>query len=499
MSNLGISPDTLHSSMNYFQYLVAGTTAWSGLSYAYLKNAVTILGTNEELKAKQGARGRAIIGVLYGSMVFAATWLFFMPKASAEGLPVGISADGNRDDSESEIDYSSDEENDDMHQEGQIPARSMSRSQLMDYRMRLLREEEQSRRRWLLARQDMPTAEDFRTSRRALAREMQEQSDSEQETRRHVTPGGRTALRRPISVCVSCVCLRASEADAAPMLDQRDATNLSDYQSQLRENQRLQLENSPPSTRSAYPHEDREAVERRRRIEEDARRRYDERTLLSIIRFEDGLSDIQPHCSLADLDFLREEAERDPSARARRIREGAMLEAAASELEAATGELESAACELEAAVCELDAATSELEAAEAAIREQTERREARNMPNGQVPVRTDATQPRPGIHPLWRIRIQLLELEQQNERRVRRPNHQVTILVLEEFDKGLTLVRQGHYMSWEDYQVALTQLVDQTEKRLKLAKQGHSWECLRHVGPNSEDGRPDCECEVTTA
>ena len=73
--------------MRYFEYLVAGTTAWSGLSYAYLKNAVTILGTNEELKAKQGARGRAIIGVLYGSVVLASVWLFLTRKASAESIP----------------------------------------------------------------------------------------------------------------------------------------------------------------------------------------------------------------------------------------------------------------------------------------------------------------------------------------------------------------------------------------------------------------------------
>ncbi|TKA81131.1 hypothetical protein B0A55_01642 [Friedmanniomyces simplex] len=64
----------LHQAMTYFQWLVAGTTAWSGLSYAFLKDAVTFLGSNEELKAKQGARGRAIIGVTFGSLVAAAVW-----------------------------------------------------------------------------------------------------------------------------------------------------------------------------------------------------------------------------------------------------------------------------------------------------------------------------------------------------------------------------------------------------------------------------------------
>ena len=42
-----------------------------------MKNAVTIIGTDEALKAKQGARGRAIIGVTFGSMVAVATWLAF--------------------------------------------------------------------------------------------------------------------------------------------------------------------------------------------------------------------------------------------------------------------------------------------------------------------------------------------------------------------------------------------------------------------------------------
>jgi len=75
--------------MRYFEYLVAGTTAWSGLSYAYLKNAVTILGTNEELKAKQGARGRAIIGVLYGGVLLASVWMFLTRRAAAEAVPGG--------------------------------------------------------------------------------------------------------------------------------------------------------------------------------------------------------------------------------------------------------------------------------------------------------------------------------------------------------------------------------------------------------------------------
>ena len=74
---LGLQSLDLHGVMHYYQWLVAATTAWSGLSYAFLKNAVTILGSNEELKAKQGARGRAIIGVTFGSVVAAAIWIAF--------------------------------------------------------------------------------------------------------------------------------------------------------------------------------------------------------------------------------------------------------------------------------------------------------------------------------------------------------------------------------------------------------------------------------------
>lgn len=77
----------LHNTMTYFQWIVAGTTAWSGLSYAYLKNAVTIIGTDEKLKAKQGARGRAIIGVTFGSVVIAAAW--FALRDSEKRTPDG--------------------------------------------------------------------------------------------------------------------------------------------------------------------------------------------------------------------------------------------------------------------------------------------------------------------------------------------------------------------------------------------------------------------------
>lgn len=48
---------------------------WSGASYAVLKDAVRILGRDEVLKAKQGRRGRGIIGVLFGGVVLGAGYL----------------------------------------------------------------------------------------------------------------------------------------------------------------------------------------------------------------------------------------------------------------------------------------------------------------------------------------------------------------------------------------------------------------------------------------
>jgi cardiolipin synthase (CMP-forming) len=75
LQGLGVRTLDLHQAMQYYQWLVAATTAWSGLSYAFLKDAVTILGKDESLKEKQGARGRAIIGVAFGSVVAAAIWI----------------------------------------------------------------------------------------------------------------------------------------------------------------------------------------------------------------------------------------------------------------------------------------------------------------------------------------------------------------------------------------------------------------------------------------
>ncbi|KAI4728107.1 hypothetical protein E4T49_04027 [Aureobasidium sp. EXF-10728] len=88
MHDIGLEKLDLAQFMTYFQILVAGTTAWSGLSYAFLKDAVKILGKDEQLKLKQGRRGRAIIGVTFGSVVIAAAYLALtkdLPKKKEEG------------------------------------------------------------------------------------------------------------------------------------------------------------------------------------------------------------------------------------------------------------------------------------------------------------------------------------------------------------------------------------------------------------------------------
>ncbi|KAK0631193.1 putative CDP-alcohol phosphatidyltransferase class-I family protein C22A12.08c [Lasiodiplodia hormozganensis] len=65
---------TLSSAVTALQVLVGVTTVWSGFSYAILKDAVTILGSNEALKKRQGARGRAIIGASFGLVCLGAAW-----------------------------------------------------------------------------------------------------------------------------------------------------------------------------------------------------------------------------------------------------------------------------------------------------------------------------------------------------------------------------------------------------------------------------------------
>jgi cardiolipin synthase len=57
------------------QYVVAGTTLWSGASYLWTKDAVRILGTNEELIRKQGFRGRMVLGVSFAAFLAVAVEL----------------------------------------------------------------------------------------------------------------------------------------------------------------------------------------------------------------------------------------------------------------------------------------------------------------------------------------------------------------------------------------------------------------------------------------
>lgn len=54
-------------------WVVASTTVWSGMSYVWRKDVVVILGNDEELKRKQGFRGRMIIGTSFaGFLILAA-------------------------------------------------------------------------------------------------------------------------------------------------------------------------------------------------------------------------------------------------------------------------------------------------------------------------------------------------------------------------------------------------------------------------------------------
>lgn len=57
--------------------VVAATTVYSGLSYAWMKDAVKILGEDEALKRKQGFRGRMIIGTGFGGVCVLAACLWW--------------------------------------------------------------------------------------------------------------------------------------------------------------------------------------------------------------------------------------------------------------------------------------------------------------------------------------------------------------------------------------------------------------------------------------
>lgn len=72
------------NAVHYFQYVVAGTTLWSGASYVWLKDVVRILGEDDALKKKQGFRGRMIIGVSFTAFIALAVELGRREKSKEE-------------------------------------------------------------------------------------------------------------------------------------------------------------------------------------------------------------------------------------------------------------------------------------------------------------------------------------------------------------------------------------------------------------------------------
>lgn len=84
LESAGGSRQSVERGLTAFQCLVAGTTAWSGLSYAVLKDAVTILGTDDAAKLRQGRTGRRIIGLAFGGTVLVAAWLALRRDSLAE-------------------------------------------------------------------------------------------------------------------------------------------------------------------------------------------------------------------------------------------------------------------------------------------------------------------------------------------------------------------------------------------------------------------------------
>ncbi|KAK7728068.1 hypothetical protein SLS57_002538 [Botryosphaeria dothidea] len=75
----------LSNAVTTLQLMVGATTVWSGFSYAILKDVVTILGSNEALKKKQGARGRAIIGTSFALVCLGAVGWGLKDRRANEG------------------------------------------------------------------------------------------------------------------------------------------------------------------------------------------------------------------------------------------------------------------------------------------------------------------------------------------------------------------------------------------------------------------------------
>ena len=84
VASSGILPaDDVQTYLQGLQYLVAGTTLWSGASYLWTRNAVVIWGEDEALKKKQGFRGRATIGVSFAAFVALAVHFAMQEQSSA--------------------------------------------------------------------------------------------------------------------------------------------------------------------------------------------------------------------------------------------------------------------------------------------------------------------------------------------------------------------------------------------------------------------------------
>ncbi|KAF2128466.1 cardiolipin synthetase [Dothidotthia symphoricarpi CBS 119687] len=68
--------------------IVASTTLYSGLEYTWLKDAVKILGGDEELKRKQGLRGRMIMATSYGAFIALAIAFWYKGQNKPEDAAV---------------------------------------------------------------------------------------------------------------------------------------------------------------------------------------------------------------------------------------------------------------------------------------------------------------------------------------------------------------------------------------------------------------------------
>ncbi|KAF2095030.1 hypothetical protein NA57DRAFT_68068 [Rhizodiscina lignyota] len=75
----------VNRAVTAMQYIVAATTVWSGASYTWRKDVVKILGEDEALKKKQGARGRFIIALSFAGFVALAAWFATSKEEAKEG------------------------------------------------------------------------------------------------------------------------------------------------------------------------------------------------------------------------------------------------------------------------------------------------------------------------------------------------------------------------------------------------------------------------------